>query len=252
MGVRKGIFWDLARSVRRLWRIYKFKTEFSSFRKLSLINGSRFAVEWKDRYPCLGDNTKMTGFDRHYIYHPAWAARVLADTEPAEHVDISSTLNFASLVSAFIPVRFYDFRPADVRLTNLTSGSADILCLPFSDDSVGSLSCMHVVEHVGLGRYGDPLDPDGDIKAMRELKRVLAKGGNLLFVVPVGKPKVMFNAHRIYSYEQIVDCFSGLQLVSFTLISEKMQDGGLILDATARDVAAQNYGCGCFLFTKLG
>jgi len=47
---------------------------------------------------------------------------------------------------------------------------------------------MNVVEHVGLGRYGEPLDPEGDIKAMRELRRVLAPGGSLLFVVPVGRP----------------------------------------------------------------
>jgi hypothetical protein len=69
---------------------------------------------------------------------------------------------------------------------------------------------MHVVEHVGLGSYGDSLDPNGDLKAMSELKRVLSINGNLLFVVPVGKPRVMFNAHRIYSYEQIIECFKGI------------------------------------------
>ena len=251
MGVRQGFLWNFARNIRGLWRQYRFLVQLTHFRQLSAIKGGRFSVEWRDRYPCIDDNTKTTGFDRHYIYHPAWAARVLADTKPAEHVDISSTLNFASLVSAFVPIRFFDFRPADVRLTNLTSGSADILKLPFPDNSIDSLSCMHVVEHVGLGRYGDPLDPEGDLKAISELKRVLAKDGNLLFVVPVGKPRVMFNAHRIYSYEQIVGYFSDLELVSFVLISEKQEDGGLIFDATALDVKKQNYGCGCFLFRKL-
>jgi hypothetical protein len=59
---------------------------------------------------------------------------------------------------------------------------------------------MHVIEHIGLGRYGEALDPDGDLKAIRELVRVLAAGGNLLVVVPVGRPRIQFNAHRIYDY----------------------------------------------------
>ena len=110
---------------------------------------------------------------------------------------------------------------------------------------------MHVVEHVGLGRYGDPLDPDGDLKAMAELKRVLAPGGNLLFVVPIGgAPKIMFNAHRIYSYQQVLDCFTGLELKEFALVPDNSADGGLIANATREMSDAQNYGCGCFLFAN--
>jgi hypothetical protein len=45
---------------------------------------------------------------------------------------------------------------------------------------------MHVVEHVGLGRYGDPIDANGDAQAIKELKCVLWPGGVLYFVVPTG------------------------------------------------------------------
>lgn len=241
---------NIARKIRGILRQIKFVFDYVEFRKLA--NDGRFFIEWKDRYPCLDDKTKTTGFDRHYLYHPAWAARVLAETKPAEHIDISSTLGFATMLSAFIPVRFYDFRPADVRLSNLNSVAGNIVDLPFENNSVPSMSCMHVVEHIGLGRYGDPMDPDGDLKAISELTRVLAIEGNLLFVVPVGKPKVMFNAHRIYSYEQVLDYFAGLKLVSFALISERQEDGGLDFEATGDEVATQEYGCGCFWFTKLG
>lgn len=241
---------NTARKIRGVWRYFKFIVDFLMFNKLSRNSEARFPIEWVDRYPCLNDNTKKTGFDRHYIYHPAWAARILAETKPNEHVDISSTLNFATMLSAFMPVRFYDFRPADVKLSNLQCESANLVQLPFSDNSIQSLSCMHVVEHIGLGRYGDPLDSDGDLKAIKELARVLAVNGSLLFVVPVGKPRVMFNAHRIYSYEQIINYFSELNLVSFALISEGMQDGGLNFDAVSADVANQIYGCGCFWFKK--
>lgn len=241
---------NIARKIRGVWRECKFVIEFLAFRQIA--RGGRFLVKWQDRYPCLDDKTKTTGFDRHYLYHPAWAARVLAETKPAEHIDISSTLGFATMLSAFIPVRFYDFRPADVRLSNLNSVAGNIVDLPFENNSVPSMSCMHVVEHIGLGRYGDPMDPDGDLKAISELTRVLAIDGNLLFVVPVGKPKIMFNAHRIYSYEQVLEYFTGLKLVSFALISERQEDGGLNFEATGDDVAAQEYGCGCFWFKKIG
>lgn len=208
-------------------------------------------MHWKDRYPCLNDNCGTTPFDAHYTYHPAWAARIIAQTKPAVHVDISSTLHFCSILSAFVPVKFYDYRPADLELPGLSSGSANIVSLPFSSNSIKSLSCMHTVEHIGLGRYGDPLDPDGDLKAIAELKRVLAVGGNLLFVVPVGgTAKIMFNAHRIYTYGQIVGYFSDLQLVEFSLIPDTPQSNGLISNATEDDANKCSYGCGCFWFQK--
>lgn len=227
-----------------------FNHEFRRFERMSDSVEPRFALRWQDRLPCLDDRTMETAFDRHYIYHPAWAARVLAQMKPSVHVDISSTLHFCSLVSAFLPVRFYDYRPADLKLDNLTSEAADLLALPFADGSIASLSCMHVVEHVGLGRYGDTLDPEGDLKAMRELMRVVAPGGTLLFVTPVGKPRIQFNAHRIYAYRQIVDCFSGMKLREFALVPDDTRDGGLIYSASEAQSDAQRYGCGCFWFIK--
>lgn len=225
-----------------------FKLEFDRFARLSDTCSQRFSLRWEDRHPCLNDNTAATEFDRHYVYHTAWAARVLAETNPQVHVDISSSLYFCSLMSAFLTVEFHDYRPADLGLDNLTSNAVDLLALPFADNSIASLSCMHVIEHVGLGRYGDPLDPDGDLKAVAELKRVLAVDGLLLLVVPIGRPRIMFNAHRIYSYDQVVAYFDGLELREFALIPDNAEDGGLIRHSTKELADAQFYGCGCFLF----
>jgi SAM-dependent methyltransferase len=233
--------------IRKLFLYPAFFSDLSKFRKLSRATTNRFPAELLKIHPRLGEATATTGFDNHYIYHPAWAARIVAKLKPEFHVDISSSLHFVTTVSAFVPVRFYDYRPAQLNLSGLETGKADLINLPFTDDSIKSLSCMHTVEHIGLGRYGDPIDPDGDLKAISELKRVLAPNGTLLFVVPVGKPSIEFNAHRIYSYDQILGYFSDLELLEFALIPDK---GGLFVNASKEMTNAQDYGCGCFWFKK--
>ncbi len=229
----------------------KFKKDFTELRNQASKRTSPLALSWQDRYPCLHDSQSISGFDRHYIYSLAWAARLLAKQKPEGHVDISSSLYFSSIVSAFIPITFYDFHKADVKLNNLSTGTVDLLHLPFADKSISSLSCMHVIEHMGLGRYGDNLDIDGDLKAIEELKRVLAIGGSLLFVIPIGKPKVMFNAHRIYSLDQVISYFSDFSLTEFALVPDNPQDGELVANPPMDIIKAQSYGCGCFCFERM-
>lgn len=233
----------------------EFFKDFLTFQRIS-TRGDFPPLSLEEIWPCLNDRTETTAFDAQYIYHTAWAARVLAETRPDVHVDISSFVFFPAMMSAFVPIKFYDFRPSAMKLPGLECGAADILALPFESGSIRSLSCMHVVEHIGLGRYGDPIDPDGDIKAIKELKRVLARNGNLLFAVPMGRPRIQFNAHRIFSYDQIMDGFSGLELRELALVTDtvqlgnKLQYGSLIRPATRELANRQDHGCGCFWLTK--
>ena len=244
--IQKGLEW-IRKKIYLYTSYIQYLKEFKIFRE---THGKRFKVEKKDKYPCLMDKYGTTSFDKHYIYHTAWAARKLRSIIPEEHVDISSFTYFSTLVSAFIPVRFYDFRPVPIKLENLTCSAADITSLPFKDNSIFSLSCMHVVEHIGLGRYGDPLDVDGDLKAINELKRVVCREGYILFVVPIGgEARIMFNAHRIYTYDQILGYFDGCELLEFSLIPDQSQEG-IIINATKEQADRQVYGCGCFLFKK--
>src|SRR5258706_11417801 len=94
----------------------KFRSEFILF---SNGNNERFKLRWEQRMPILADNTDTTSFDRHYIYHTAWAARKLNELNIKKHVDISSILYFSSIISAFIKFEFYDYRPANLILSNL-------------------------------------------------------------------------------------------------------------------------------------
>lgn len=227
----------------------RIPVEFSTLRRVS---APRFAVRWRDRWLCWGDATSVTGFDRHYVFHTAWAIRVLAESRPIEHVDISSSLYFVATASAFLPIRFYDYRPAQLALSGLTCDHADLTRLHFADDSIVSLSGMHVVEHVGLARYGNPLDYDGDLKAVAELCRVVAVGGQLLFVVPIGgESRIQFNAHRIYTYNQVLGMFANFELVEFALIPDDGSSLGLVRHADAALADAQRYGCGCFWLRKI-
>jgi hypothetical protein len=231
-------------------QISNLHQEFNKFLNHTSFKNRGFSVQWEERYPCLNDKTADTPFDTHYVFHLAWAARILAQTKPIEHIDISSSLHFPTIVSAFIPIKFYDYRPADLKLDRLSSEHADLNQLPFADNSVPSISCMHTIEHVGLGRYGDTIDFDGDLKSINELKRVTASKGDLLFVVPVGNPRILFNAHRIYSYEQIMEYFKGFTLMEFALIKDDKNGIGLIRNANPELVKEQQYGCGCFWFKK--
>lgn len=220
--------------------------------KFKKIHDNRFKLKISDFHPQIKDRTFTTGFDRHYIYHTSWAARVVKEISPPFHIDISSSLYFCGILSAFIPVKFYDYRPANLVLPGLESNRGNLHHLPFETSSIKSISCMHTIEHVGLGRYGDPIDAEGDLKAINELKRVTASNGNLIIVLPVGKPKIEYNAHRIYSYEQIISYVldDKFTLKEFSFIPEYDNQGPIIRNADPKLVAEANYACGCFWFIK--
>lgn len=238
---------NIYHKARNLQRTSRFNNDLSKFEQLRKKINNEFSQIPIEIYPCLGENTIFTEFDAHYFYHPAWAFRKLLEINPQIHYDISSILYFSGMVSAILPVKYYDFRPAKIKLSNLISDKADLLCLPFKDNSIDSLSCMHTLEHIGLGRYGDPINPSGDLKAISELKRVMKEGGNLLLVVPVGKAKIFFNAHRVYTFKQINEFFSGFEIKEFSLVTD---DKSFIVNATESQSDLQEYGCGCFWFSK--
>lgn len=247
--------------------IIKFLYKFKYFRKIHHYTSTRiifyfnyykfnsiyqtiprkgFSKRDISRSPILFENY---GYDSHYIYHPAWAARKLFKLNPNSHTDISSSLNFVTIISAFIKTEYYEYNPPKIHLSGLINNFVDLTALPFDDNSIMSLSCMHVIEHIGLGRYGDKIDPEGDKKAINELIRVLAISGNLLFVVPIGIPKIVFNAHRVYSSTQIFSYFSELECIEYSLLLDDSRRG-IINNPSIEIEKKQHYGCGMFHFRK--
>lgn len=200
-----------------------------------------------DTYPCLHDKTISTGLDRHYFYQGVWAFERIRESGPEHHVDVGSRLDFVGYLTAITRVTFIDIRPVPVMLERLEVRQQNILAMPFGDASVPSLSCLHVAEHIGLGRYGDPIDPLGTRKACKELSRVLAPDGNLYFSLPVGKPRLCFNAHRVHSARQIFDYFCDLKLVELSGIDDK---GMFVRNIDPGTLDKSDYACGLFWFTK--
>jgi len=205
------------------------------------------APRFADSYPCLGDWTAHTPFDAHYLYQGAWLARRLAARAVRQHVDVGSSVLMLSVLSATVEVLHLDYRPPELRLPGLRCAAGDIVALGAASASIASLSCLHVIEHVGLGRYGDPIDPEGACKAAAELVRVLAPGGRLYVTAPVGRERVCFNAHRVFAPDNLAAMFAPLRVERFALVD----DAGRFSDPADPAAAARlEYGCGMLELSK--
>lgn len=215
------------------------------FKYKSLSKAEKLKIE--HILPMLSDKSLFTGIDYHYFYQDIWAAKKIIKKRPQFHVDIGSHHKFVGFLTTFTKVKFVDIRPLSVNIDNLENIKGDILNLPFADNSISSLSCLHVAEHIGLGRYGDELNPLGTQLACEQLTRILAVGGNLYFSLPIGKERICFNAHRIHSISTILKYFQSLRLIEFSIINDR---GEFISHAKSLNFIDCRYSCGLFHFTK--
>lgn len=233
-------FRRLRAAIRDRWRFLR------DLRAYSALEGAE-PLSSTDMVPRLADWTQTTPVDSHYLYLGIWAARRILERRPDRHVDVGSDVNFVGIMTAVTEVEFVDIRPLVVDLPRLRSRAGSVLALPYPSQSIASLSCLHVAEHVGLGRYGDDLDPAGTRKATRELSRVLAPGGTLLFALPVGRERLCFNAHRVHAPATIVSYFDDLELAEFSVVD----DSGVLREYVPPDAFAKaHYACGLFRFQR--
>src|SRR6266480_1104696 len=90
----------------------------------------------------------------HYFFQDIWALSHLHALRPACHYDVGSRIDgFAGQATAVCPIVYVDIRRPPFELPRFEFREGSILQLPFADESISSLSCLHVVEHIGLGRY---------------------------------------------------------------------------------------------------
>ena len=209
--------------------------------------------EFKLRFsPVLADLYDQSGVAKgHYFHQDLWASRRIFELKPQNHIDVGSRIDgFVAHVLTFMDVDIIDVRPLESQIKGLRFIKKDMMA---EDDieiyGYESVSCLHALEHFGLGRYKDPLDWDGWKKGIVNISNLIKKGGRMYLSVPIGEQVIEFNAHRIFLPRTIIDqCgFCGLELVDFSFIDD---DGHFHPSVSIDKASACIYGCGCFEFIK--
>lgn len=209
------------------------------------------------RYPCLLDRQNNNGGGRgHYFYQDLWVAQQIAKDHPIRHIDIGSRVDgFVTHVASFREIEAIDIRPIVSDIDGVRFMQADMMSpLPTDMHEItDSLSCLHALEHFGLGRYGDPIDPKGHIKGLENLYRIVKKGGTLYLSVPMGEQRIEFNAHRIFSLQWLVAYLSPYyEIATFSYVD----DAGVfhkeipIDHSLIQTNGGCNYGCAIFKLIK--
>lgn len=189
-----------------------------------------FVAHVNDSLCCPWDRLEENGSTGAYFWQDLWAARKILKSHPNVHYDIGSRIDglIAHLISNNLKVKVIDIRDIHSHIEGLEYVCSDATKLDiFSDGEIESLSAVCSVEHFGLGRYNDEIDPEACFKFMNNIGRKMKPGGALYITVPIGKERVQFNAHRIFSPSTILNECKGFSLVEFSVYT----DGRIIYNA---------------------
>jgi hypothetical protein len=206
------------------------------------------------RFAILDDYAEQAGTARgHYFHQDLLVATFIQQAAPRRHIDVGSRIDgFVAHVASFRPIEIIDIRPVQLagheRIRYVQGNLMDLD--PALHGVCDSLSCLHALEHFGLGRYGDPIDPQGHLTGFRNLARMLQPGGTLYLSFPIGESAVHFNAHRVFAPTEVLVWAEGsFELLRFDHVDDA---GDLHLNQQPAQIATPVYGCGIYTFRKLG
>lgn len=207
-------------------------------------------------FPQLKDRKDSGGvISGHYFHQDLLVARKIFLSKPQKHIDIASRVDgFVAHVAVFREIEVFDIRPIESKIPNIKFVLSDVMKVnPNLIDYCDSISCLHAIEHFGLGRYGDSIDVDGHLKGLDSIKSILKKGGKFYFSTPIGPQKIAFNAHRVFNVAYLLGIFNeDYNVASFSYVNDK---GDLFEDVDLADADIKNnfgckYGCGIFELIK--
>lgn len=247
---------DLHKMATSLADVPAYLRDLQAFRKQSV--GASAVFPMARPYPCLSERHQSSGFiASHYFHQDLLIAQRIFDNRPVRHIDVGSRVDgLVTHVASFRPLEVMDIRPLPQTIRNVTYLQADLMApLPDSlKECCDSLSCLHVAEHFGLGRYGDPINPDGHLLGMRNLHQILKAQGTLYFSVPIGQQRIEFNAHRVFGVAYLLQCFADqyrLERFAFVDDAGRLHENA---DLSSNNVARNfdcRFGCGILELTKL-
>lgn len=212
-----------------------------------------FAINEEHLWPVIQDKYALAGTINNYFWQDLWAARSVVLSGVRQHFDIGSRLDgfITHLLASGIEVTMIDIRKFPEKVDGLHTIVDDATSLmQIQDDSVESLSALCSLEHFGLGRYGDPIDPEACFKCFDNIQRKLKVGGKLYISLPIGKERLEFNAHRVFYPSTVIDCFGTLKLEEFSCTSDGKIEYDVDIHKYDNDLHNGNYRYGLFYFTK--
>ena len=192
----------------------------------------------------------------HYFHQDLLVARRIHVNNPVIHVDVGSRVDgFVAHVASFRSLKVIDVRPLASTIPNVEFIQADLMGKLRDDliSSCDSLSCLHALEHFGLGRYGDPVQYDGDIQGFNNLFSILKPQGKFYISLPIGPQRIEFNAHRVFSLNYLVELFAdrfAIDRFSFVDDAGDLHEDIKLDSAAIAGNCGCHYGCGIFEMTK--
>jgi len=209
-------------------------------------------------FPVLDERFADSGSaSGHYFHQDLLVARRIHAANPARHVDVGSRVDgFVAHVASYRPIVVIDIRPQPKAIPNVEFVQADMMA-PLAEELVGycdSLSCLHALEHFGLGRYGDPVNFEGHVVGLSNLTKVVRPGGRFYLSVPIGEQRIEFNAHRVFSVRYLMQLVGNdFRIDAFSYVDDAgdLHENCEMAEASIESNFGCSYGCGILELTKL-
>ena len=207
-------------------------------------------------YPKLTDRFEKAGIlSGDYFHQDLLVAKKIFAANPVKHIDIGSRIDgFVSHVAVFREIEIFDIREQISCIENIRFTRADLMEFPENlENYCDSISALHSIEHFGLGRYGDPIDYNGHLKAIINITKILKPSGFFYFSVPIGKQRIEFNAHRVFSVPYLWDILKeNYRLISFSYVDDagNLHENVEFINKSIEDSFACHCGCGIFELQK--
>jgi SAM-dependent methyltransferase len=235
-------------------KYFQLKKDLRKLEQQAKSSSAQFPVT--KLYPCYEDRSDNAGtLQPHYFFQDLYIAQQIYRNRPQRHIDIGSRIDgFVAHVASFREIEVYDIRPMEISIPNVKFTQADLMNLSEKDyECTNSISCLHALEHFGLGRYGDDVCFDGYLLGFQNIYKMLKKGGKFYFSVPMGNQRIEFHAHRVFSIRyllEMINSYYKIDIFSYIDDENHFYENVSISEENLSDNFKCQFGCAIFELTK--